>query len=121
MTAGLPDEYEIVSSPGDATYWETSEHYEHPLAPAFGGPGVVILDSGQEITEQYAIPFRLDLDEWVELEWRHVPPDHKEWEIWTGHGEGEPVRESEHWWPLASLPTGELKPDDVVWVRRRIW
>jgi hypothetical protein len=78
LTAGLPDDYEIVTSPGDATWFEVSEHYEAVQAPVAGAPGLVILQDGQEVTEEYLIPIRLDLDEEVTMPGADVPPD---WEI----------------------------------------
>jgi hypothetical protein len=100
LTAGLPDDYEIVTSPGDATWWEVSEHYEALQAPVAGAPGLVILADGQEVTEQYLIPIRLDLDEEVEMEFKDVP---KDWEIknqYTGE-----------WLQAAGL---DALPDDIV-------
>jgi hypothetical protein len=102
LTAMLPDDYEIVTSPGDATWWEVSRYtYDHPVA---GAPGLVILADGQEVTEEYLIPIRLDLDEEVTMPGRDVPPD---WEI-KDQGTGE--------WMQAAKVMRDWKPepDDMV-------
>lgn len=99
-TADLPDEYEIVSHPGDATFWETDMRAD-VLKPVAGAPGVIILDGGQEVTEQYLIPIRTDLDDEVEMRYGDVPDD---WEIkWQSTGE----------WVKATVGVGTL-PDDLV-------
>lgn len=76
LTAGLPDNYEIVTHPGDATFWETDAR--PAMQPVAGAPGLIILDDGQEVTEQYLIPIRTDLDEDVDMPGTDVPDD---WEV----------------------------------------
>ena len=63
LTHDLPDDYELVASPGDATFWETWAHYDAVLPSTDAYTGVVILSEGQEITEDYWIPARLGLDD----------------------------------------------------------
>lgn len=72
LTAGLSDDYELVTHPGDATYWELHDIHPSDVLPASTGvldgntehfPPVIILDSGQEITEDYNLPGRLGLDD----------------------------------------------------------
>lgn len=103
LTAGLPDDYEIVVSPGDATWAETNLDARDVLAPVAGAPGVIALYEGQEITEEYLLPIRMDLDEAVELEYHRVPDD---WEIQWADGT----------WVKATAGVG-AHPDDVVIAR----
>jgi hypothetical protein len=76
----LPDDYEIVTSPGDATWWEVTAR--PALTPAAGAPGLLILDDGQEVTEQYWIPIRTGIETETEAEYDVVPAD---WEYWDGN------------------------------------
>ena len=75
LTAGLADDYEIVASPGDATWWElemdstilTAEvravDWADEGITEHACPAVIMLNEGQEITEDYQIPQRLGLDD----------------------------------------------------------
>lgn len=65
LTAALPDDYELVTHPGDATFWELREvHPNDVLEPLPGAyPGVIILNGGQEVTLDYWIAERLGLDD----------------------------------------------------------
>lgn len=62
LTRNLPDDYEIVLTPGDATWWMSAGHVDilHAVADM---PGVVSLAENQEVTEDYFIPLRLGLDD----------------------------------------------------------
>lgn len=78
VTAGLADDYEIVASPGDATWWEVHQPAPDQIMaaevrvvqwPDYTGPvehlcsSVIILNMGQEVTEDFQIPQRLGLDD----------------------------------------------------------
>lgn len=48
LTAHLPDDTDIVTHPGDATYWEFTD--VRLFAPVLEHPWCVIFDGGQEVT-----------------------------------------------------------------------
>ena len=114
LTADFPDDYEIVANAGDAVWFEVDAGAGDVLVPALGAPGVVILNGGQEVTEQHVIPYRLDLDEWVELEWQYVPRD---WEIYIGDIEEYGIL-PEYWKSIADVDTSDIEPGDWIVVRR---